>query len=185
MVIPVNNPISIFDDDLVAWVQDAIQRQDPNPCNNNPQPGVSDLICLAFQDNSLTDILHSALYLIRLCHSPDDAVIDIGNLFDGSHNSNLSFIQVSGSHDAAGETCLRESLMYFLSDDFQDYPVVDTHIEGSGCPVEDTPTAAPTPASSIKPMASQSDVSSLGWIVAAPFCLLVRFTVHIVYAAFS
>jgi len=163
-VTPVSDPTSIFDAELVAWVRDAIQLQDVDPCNNNPQPGVSDLICLAFQDNTLTDILHNAPYPVRLCHSPDDKVIDIGNLPDFDQNSNLSFLQVSETHGSAGVSCLQESLTYFLTGNFQDYPVVDTHVEGGGCPAENRPTVAPSESPIIEseaPSNAQSSDSSV------------------------
>jgi hypothetical protein len=102
----------------------AVALNETTPCNSS-NPAVSDIapkeLCAALVDNDLTQTVLSAKHPVRLCHSPDDVLVDFGNVPNTSLNDNLELSLASGSHVEAAFVCLTQVVLWCLSPDFVDF----------------------------------------------------------------
>jgi hypothetical protein len=137
-LIPIDDPLSVFDSEFISLFRAAIVDGDTDPCNNADRvvEGINDKLCDALKENDLTLILETTPYPVRLCHSPDDDIVDITNLPAFGGNVLLEFLETSGTHDEASTPCVLQAMLFMLSSDFQDYQVEakDTDV---GCLFDD------------------------------------------------
>ncbi len=142
-LIPADDPTSVFSPQLVAFTQNALADGDSDPCNNAGRviEGVNDKICEALQDNDLTELLETTPYPVRLCHSPDDDVVSYANLPDFDTNVLLERLDSTGNHVEAATTCLLQSVLFMLSDDFLSASVIEKTTD-MGCAATGASSAA-------------------------------------------
>lgn len=155
--IPIDDPPSVMDPELVAAVRLAIATNNYEPCKPGSEllvEGFSDKICQALRDNDLTETLESAEYPVKMCHSQEDFTVDISNLPDLDKNPLLSFQSATGSHSEAAGVCILTALLGLRAPDFQSYQVVAKHSE-EGCSIAfgsgDAPSEPPSPTSGDAP----------------------------------
>jgi hypothetical protein len=153
--VPIDDALSIFDKDFVAWARGAYEQNFTDPCSMNLTEGMS-LLCATLSANDLTDLLESASYSIYLCHSPDDDVVSIANLPDGTRNTNLTISLVNGDHFESSAICQSQIILFLSSSIYITYPIVAKHTEG-GCDVTTEETMEETAA----PASSPAEVTSL------------------------
>lgn len=165
--LPGENPSTILNPIFVNWTRAAVALNETNPCNSS-NPAVSDIapkeLCAALVENDLTQTVLSARSPIRLCHSPDDVLVDFGNVPNTSLNENLDLSLASGSHVEAAFVCLTDAVLWYLGPDFVNFDpetapafVGTSAVEtpgggdGEGEPPGGSPTAAPTESTSFGP----------------------------------
>ena len=134
-LIPAEDPLSIFDPNLLAFARKSIENQNFNPCldETTARDQNAYFLCKALQENDLTYTLEHASYPVTLCQSPDDDVVSIANLPNFDRNSNLMYSRVSGKHTAAGVACITNGLLYAMVGAFHSYQPVSTN-SLVGCP---------------------------------------------------
>ncbi len=127
----------IMSESFLTFFQGAIDDGETNPCSptySGYQVGVVDKMCEAMLQNSLTETLNEVKYPVALCHGQSDELLPY--FPDISQNPNyLSLQQVPGDHNAAGEECISNDILYLLvSTTFQQYVIQDKHSENGSCP---------------------------------------------------
>lgn len=157
--VPADDPLSIWNSDVVTWSRVAYLLNDTDPCGQRNFTTVEFRpFCDALVENDLTDLLESSSsYPITLCHGRDDNVVSVKNLPNATANNNLLISLVDGNHAASYVTCTSQIISFLSSPSYSDYPIVPKHDE-SVCVVA-TESPASTPAST--PTPSPDSVSSL------------------------
>ncbi|CAB9499723.1 expressed unknown protein [Seminavis robusta] len=115
-LIPYNDPLSIYNEHLIAMVEGAISRGESHPCVTSVN-NQTDKICLALQDLDLLEELDRAEYPIQLCHSIEDENIPFSNIPPDitTRNPNIRVKTVSGSHWEATMPCVIDSIFYAVN----------------------------------------------------------------------
>lgn len=133
-LVPINNPLLVFNQTLVETLRAALLRGEAEPCVTSAVPGESDLLCLALQANDLVKVVESTPYPVTVCHSVDDMLVAYDNIPNISANPLLDLEQIEGDHSSAGAACYLSIIQYFVDDDnVQNVPVVDKSYS-NGCP---------------------------------------------------
>jgi len=140
-----NDAFGIIDPAIVALFQAALASGDLLPCNN-AVAGETDLLCQAFQEQDLVEVLETTTYPVILCHSPDDDLVSYGNLPDLSSNPLLTLINSTGAHLEAFLPCAVVSINFFLNDELDLISVEDKTNEGI-CEQPTTPPPSTAPSS--------------------------------------
>ena len=168
-VIPTDDPSSVFNAQFVTFTRNALQDGDPDPCNNAERvvEGVNDKICEALQDNDLTEILETTPYPVRLCHSPNDTVVSYANLPDFAGNALLELLVSSGDHVEAATTCILQSVLFVLGDDFLGAQVAEKTTD-MGCPAVTIDSATPSPSALESPFESSAPSLPLTFATSVP-----------------
>jgi pimeloyl-ACP methyl ester carboxylesterase len=132
-VVPIDNPLSILDANIIATFQRALANGEEDPCVTSVVEGETDLLCRALQAQDLIQVVEETPYPIALCHSPGDTLVSFGNLPDVSVNKLLNIEQVSGGHESAALDCFLQSILFYREDGkVQDFPLEDKTLTG-GC----------------------------------------------------
>lgn len=122
--LPGENPSTILNPLFVNWTRMAVVLNETTPCNSS-NPSVTDSapreLCAALVDNDLTQTILNAKRPVQLCHSPDDVLVDFGNVPNTSLNKNLELRVASGSHVEAGGFCLFQVVLWYLGSGFTDF----------------------------------------------------------------
>jgi hypothetical protein len=139
-------------------------------------------LCAALVDNDLTQTVLSATHPVRLCHSPDDVLVDFGNVPNTSLNPNLELTLASGSHLEAALFCLTQVVLWYLSPDFVDFnpETAATFVgssEGGGDGGSGSPGGSPTMAPSES--TSSGPASRPSWTSRSLVALLAGLAVHL------
>jgi pimeloyl-ACP methyl ester carboxylesterase len=135
--LPGEDPMALYDPAYVNWTQTALALGETDPCrstdpllSSNARKPVE--LCAALQNNDLTETVLNATFPIRLCHSPDDVLVDFGNVPNVSLNDNLDLMVASGSHLEAGGTCLVQVVLWFLGPNFTNFDADAAPTFGAG-----------------------------------------------------
>jgi pimeloyl-ACP methyl ester carboxylesterase len=132
-VVPIDNPLSILDANIIDTFQRALANGEEDPCVTSVVEGETDLLCRALQAQDLIQVVEETPYPIVLCHSPGDTLVAFENLPDVSVNKLLDIEQVSGGHESAALDCFLQSIIFYREDGkVQNFPVEDKTLTG-GC----------------------------------------------------
>lgn len=117
-----DDPTVLFSSELTNFTRTALAAGDTKPCGpDSSLPGKPEFLCAALEDQDLTQTVLDTTFPIQFCHSPDDVLVDYGNVPNVSLNDKLSLSVVSGSHFEAGGACLTQALLWFLNPDLDNY----------------------------------------------------------------
>ena len=127
----INSVSQAVNPEALEFFQKALDQNIDNPCvDGTPEDFNMNLLCEAFQRNDIHEtILATAVYPIKLCHSPDDEVVSFANVPTTivEDNESVSFALVSGSHNEAGLQCVLRALTDVLGTVVTSFEIPDEH----------------------------------------------------------
>jgi hypothetical protein len=137
------DPLSVISSLLQDRIDAALARGEREPCVTSAVVNETDLLCQALQAQDLASAVEAATYPVALCHSPDDSVVYYSNLPNLSNNSLLTLVPASGEHTEASLDCYLDTMLFFISNAFDNITIADTTRANCSATGTGNPTVSP------------------------------------------